>query len=105
MTITEVKDFFNCNEISFVEIKFYDLDDIDKVTFRKYLDNEGNIKVRKITGTDLKFNYHGYLQQVEEEWLNLNNSSTFTVPSTAILPRSFLSKSAIINNSARSFSL
>ena len=74
----EVKDFFNCNEISFVEIKFYDLDDIDKVTFRKYLDNEGNIKVRKITGTDLKFNYHGYLQQVEEEWLNLNNSSTFT---------------------------
>ncbi len=74
----EIKDFFNPNEISFVEIKFYDLDDSDKITFRKYLDNEENIKVRKVIGTDIKFSYHGYLQQLEEEWLNVNNSSNYT---------------------------
>jgi predicted ATP-dependent endonuclease of OLD family len=74
----ESKDLFNPNNISFVEIKFHDLDESDKITFKKYLDNEGNIKVRKIIATDLKFNYHGYLQQLEDEWLNLNNSSNYT---------------------------
>lgn len=74
----EIKDFFNPNEISFVEIKFSDLDDSDKITFRKYLDNEENIKVRKVITLDLKFSYHGYLQQLDEEWLNHNNSSDYT---------------------------
>ena len=74
----ESKDLFNSNNISFVEIKFHDLDESDKITFKKYLDNEENIKVRKIIDTDLKFSYHGYLQQLEDEWLNLNNSSSYT---------------------------
>lgn len=101
----ENKDLFNPNIDSYVEIKFCDLDQIDKTTFQKYLDNEENIKIRKVLKQDLKFSYHGYLQHVNEEWLNTNNSSEYTnreavsvTPLINYLPENGRLTKAIIEN-------
>lgn len=72
------QDFLNPDLVSFVELTFSDLDDNDKVTFKKYLTNNNTIKVRKILSSDLKFSYHGYFEAPKEEWLNPSNSGEYT---------------------------
>lgn len=65
------------NEL-YVEIKFSDLDDTDKATFRKYIDHEGNITVRKTAYIGGNFEYRGFLQNPVEDWLKESNASNFT---------------------------
>jgi putative ATP-dependent endonuclease of the OLD family len=61
-----------------IEITFDELDENDKITFKKYLNIDETIKVQKILLPDLKFTYHGYLQLPQEEWLIPSNSSEYT---------------------------
>lgn len=72
------QDFLDSESPSYLEIKFSDLDDNDKITFKKYLDSNNSIKVRKVLTTDLKFSYHGYFESPNEDWLNTANSGNYT---------------------------
>lgn len=62
----------------FVEITFCDLDNIDKVTFKKYLTTEEKIMVRKAAYIGGNFEYRGYLQNPADEWLREANASTLS---------------------------
>jgi AAA ATPase domain len=62
----------------FVEIKFNDLDANDKITFKKYLAADGRITVRKTAFIGGNFEYKGYLQNPEDDWLRESNASSYT---------------------------
>ncbi|MBN1332066.1 AAA family ATPase [Candidatus Dojkabacteria bacterium] len=79
----------------FVEISFGDLDENDKVTFKKYLTAENTIKVRKQAQKNGGFEYHGYLEIPEIDWLREDRISEFTkreiaetLPLAVLLPKS-----------------
>lgn len=72
------QDFLNLENQIKIEITFDELDENDKVTFKKYLNVDETIKVQKILSSDLKFTYHGYLQLPQEEWLISSNSADYT---------------------------
>lgn len=62
----------------FVELQFCDLDDADKITFKKYITNEGKIVVRKTAYLEGSFEYRGYIENPREEWLQESNASAYT---------------------------
>jgi hypothetical protein len=62
----------------FVEAVFTDLDEADKITFKKYLRHDGAIQVRKTAYVGGSFEYRGFLQNPVEDWLKESNASSFT---------------------------
>jgi hypothetical protein len=70
------------NEL-FVEITFSDLDDSDKTTFRKYLDEKNQITVRKTAYIGGNFEYRGFLRNPVEDWLKESNAANFTTREVA----------------------
>ncbi len=103
-------DFRKGTDESYVEIVFDDLDDADKITFKKYVSANATIAVRreanKANGT---CEYHGYVQEPTEEWLKGDNATNYTKRSDAektplkdYLPDSGrLSKDAIVEAQAK----
>ncbi len=88
----------------FVEIEFSDLDQEDKNTFKKYVDVNGNIKVRKTAYMDGSFEYKGYTEIPLEEWLQEDKASSYTkrelasnLPFVSFLPSGKLSKQNIVD--------
>lgn len=71
-------DFFDGTDELFVEILFFDLDVNDQATFKKYLTNENKILVRKTAYKNGSFQYNGYIQNPEEEWLQEANVGSYT---------------------------
>ena len=61
----------------FVEIDFKDLDEQDKIQFKKYLTREEHIRVRKSSKRNETFEYHGYYQIPNEEWLKEENVGNY----------------------------
>lgn len=71
------QDFLDTELQAFVELKFIELDESDRTTFKKYLSNDNSITVRKLLQSDLKFSYHGYFELPNEEWLNPANAGNY----------------------------
>lgn len=71
-------DFYLGEKELFVELQFCDLDDADKITFKKYITNEGKIVVRKTAYLEGSFEYRGYIENPREEWLQESNASAYT---------------------------
>lgn len=71
-------DFFDGKEKLFVEIQFSNLDENDKVTFKKYLTNENKILVRKTAYKNGSFEYNGYIQNPHDEYLQESNAKQYT---------------------------
>jgi len=70
---------FNENSTElFIEIIFRDLDENDKVTFKKYVTSDNTLRVRKQAQKDLSFEYHGYVEIPQLEWLREDLISQFT---------------------------
>lgn len=71
-------DFFDGENELFVEILFFHLDDSDKVTFKKYLTTENKVQVRKTAYKNGSFQYNGYIQNPQEEFLQESNAGSYT---------------------------
>lgn len=71
-------DFFHGSIELFVEIQFGSLDEDDKTTFKKYLNSEEKIVVRKSAFLGGSFEYRGYIENPSEEWLQEPNASAYT---------------------------
>ncbi len=71
-------DFYHGSSELFVELQFGDLDNNDKVTFKKYLTSEDKIIVRKSAFLGGSFEYRGYIENPSEEWLQEANASAYT---------------------------
>lgn len=72
------QDFYHGSTELFVELQFGGLDDADKTTFKKYLTSEGKIVVRKSAYLGGSFEYHGYIENPAEEWLQEAHASAYT---------------------------
>lgn len=70
-------DFYNKTEELFVEITFSDLDDHDRLIFKKYLSTSKTIRVRKKANIEGTFSYHGYKETPEEDWLREENITKY----------------------------
>ena len=68
---------YGSNELH-VELTFGDLDEADKITFKKYLTSENRIVVRKSAFLEGSFQYRGYIENPAEEWLQEANASAYT---------------------------
>ena len=85
---------FNGNSTDlFVEIIFRDLDDNDKITFKKYVTSDNKLRVRKQAEKNLNFEYHGYIEIPQIEWLREDLISQYTkreiaeaLPLASLLP-------------------
>jgi predicted ATP-dependent endonuclease of OLD family len=71
-------DFHNGFTELFVELQFGELDDTDKITFKKYLTSENKIVVRKSAFLGGSFEYRGYIENPAEDWLQEANASAYT---------------------------
>lgn len=71
-------DFNNMSDKLFVEIKFIELDENDKITFKKYLTVNNEIRVRKTAYTGGSFEYAGYIENPVEECLKEKNATNYT---------------------------
>lgn len=71
-------DFNHGTQQLYVEVKFNDLDDTDKVTFKKYITSDGRVTVRKTAFVGGNFEYKGYVQNPLEEWLREANASGYS---------------------------
>jgi len=67
----------------FVELTFCDLDEQDRITFRKYLTSGNCIIVRKTAYMGGGFEYRGYIQSPNDEWLREGNASAYTTREVA----------------------
>lgn len=76
-------DFHNEAEELFIEVLFGELDANDQSTFSKYVTIDGTIKVRKTAYSAGSFNYKGYIQNPEDEWLQDANAGAYTTRSVA----------------------
>ena len=76
-------DFNDQSDELFIEVVFDDLDENDKSTFSKYVTTEGTIRVRKTAYISGSFDYKGYIQNPEEEWLQEANVKAYTTRSVA----------------------
>ncbi len=72
-------DFNKDSEDLFVEIEFRDLDEHDKSQFQKYLTIENHIKVRKQIIKGCNFEYHGYREIPQEDYLKEEKISDLTI--------------------------
>jgi CRISPR-associated exonuclease Cas4 len=73
---------FGAKEL-FVQIEFTDLDESDRTTFKKYITSSGNIIVRKTAYIGGNFDYRGFIENPEDEWLQESNASAYTKRETA----------------------
>jgi hypothetical protein len=62
----------------FVELTFCELDEQDRTTFKKYLTSDHCIVVRKTAFMGGSFDYRGYIQSPNEEWLRESNAAAYT---------------------------
>jgi len=76
-----------------VEVKFIDLDENDQRQFKKYLNVDKSIIVRKRASKDGGSSYHGYIQSPTHDWLKdenignyLTRESVQTIPLNTHLP-------------------
>jgi CRISPR-associated exonuclease Cas4 len=76
-------DFHRGAEQLFVEVQFSDLDENDKITFKKYLTSSNTIRVRKQASRNGVFSYHGYVETPDEDWLKEENITNYTKRETA----------------------
>jgi CRISPR-associated exonuclease Cas4 len=98
-------DFNKGSQELHVEISFNGLDESDKTTFRKYLTSDNKIRVRKSAYISGSFEYHGYIENPAEEYLQESNAASFakreiaeTLPFHPFLPATGrLSKQDIID--------
>lgn len=70
-------DFFDGTDELYVEILFHNLDQEDKVTFNKYLTIDNEILVRKIAYRNGSFEYNGYIQNPQSEYLRESNATNY----------------------------
>ena len=71
-------DFKKGSEELFVEVEFSDLDDHDKSQFSKYVTANGHIRVRKQIKKGENFEYHGYCEIPQDDWLKEENIGEYT---------------------------
>jgi CRISPR-associated exonuclease Cas4 len=67
----------------YVEVTFGELDESDKTTFQKYLSSTGTLVVRKTAYIGGSFEYRGYIEAPDEEWLQEANAGAYTRRETA----------------------
>ncbi|MEO6759425.1 MAG: AAA family ATPase [Saprospiraceae bacterium] len=80
-------DFNGDSQDFFVELTFTNLDENDKRQFRKYLNADQSIVVRKTASREGGSSYHGYVQTPEIDWLKEENIANFsTREASSILP-------------------
>jgi len=77
-------DFFNGTDELFVEIEFSNLDDDDKITFKKYLTSDNKILVRKSAYKGGSFEYNGWIQNPSDESLQEDKATNYTKRDIAI---------------------
>ena len=76
---------FNCNSDElFVEVTFCNLDDSDKITFRKYITTEDTIRVRKSATKGNGAEYHGFTEVPSDDWLKEEKISDYTSREVAV---------------------
>lgn len=61
----------------YVDVTFVDLDDTDRMTFKKYLSSAGTIRVRKTAYFGGAFEYKGFIQNPNEAWLKEANAGEY----------------------------
>lgn len=71
-------DFKKGSEDLFVEVEFKELDDHDKAQFQKYLTSDNHIKVKKQIIKGCNFEYHGYCEIPNDDYLKEEKISDFT---------------------------
>lgn len=71
-------DFKKGTDELFVEVEFSDLDGHDKSQFSKYITSNGRIRVRKLMRKGENFEYHGYCEIPQEDWLKEEKISEYT---------------------------
>ena len=77
-------DFYHgSNELS-VELQFGSLNEADKATFKKYLTSEEKIVVRKSAFLGGSFEYRGYIENPNDDWLQEANASAYTKRELAV---------------------
>ena len=86
-------DFNEGTNEMYVEVTFAELDEHDNTTFKKYVSSDNTIKVRKNVTSDSNFEYHGYMETPDDDWLKESNISEFkkrdiatTLPLSEYLP-------------------
>ena len=66
-----------------VEIIFHDLTDQEKITFKKYLRQDGSIRIRKtakiLDGGKIETSLNGYSQEPDQVWLKSSEVSNLVV--------------------------
>lgn len=76
-------DFSQGSSELFVEIEFENLDIQDLSTFSKYVTNNQTIKVRKTAYSGGSFDYHGWIEICEQDFLQESNAGNYTNRATA----------------------
>ena len=71
-------DFHLGSKELYVEVEFYELDQQDKITFKKYLTKENTIKVRKTAYYNGSFEYQGWIETCNDDFLKEENASAYT---------------------------
>lgn len=77
-TICSELDFKKGSEELFVEIEFIELDEHDRKQFKKYLSSDNSICVRKQMAKGCAFEYHGYCEIPEDDWLKEEKINEYT---------------------------
>ncbi|PIR41996.1 MAG: ATP-dependent endonuclease [Candidatus Yanofskybacteria bacterium CG10_big_fil_rev_8_21_14_0_10_37_15] len=70
-------DFKKGTDELFVEVEFSNLDEHDKSQFSKYVTSNEHIKVRKLIRKGENFEYHGYCEIPQEDWLKEEKISDY----------------------------
>lgn len=103
-------DFFDGLDELFVEITFCNLDDADKATFKKYLTQDNKILVRKTAYKNGSFQYNGYIENPQDEWLQEANISNYTnreaiqeLPFYSLLPPSGRLTKALVQEAQKAY--
>lgn len=76
-------DFFDGTDELFVEIEFTELDEYDKITFKKYLTSSNSILVRKTAYKAGSFTYNGYIENPIDEYLQESKAKEYKKRETA----------------------
>jgi len=84
-------DFHRTTDELFVEILFGELDENDRITFKKYVTSKNNMRVRKKATKGGGFSYHGYVEASQEDWLKEENIAQYSKREDAqALPLAYL---------------
>ena len=66
-----------CDDL-FIEVEFKDLDEHDRGQFQKYLTADNHIRVKKQILKGNNFEYHGYCEIPQDDWLKEENIGEYT---------------------------